>query len=95
MFVVLLRFSGNKSAAGRHMPAHREWIERGVDDGVFLLVGGIQPGLGGAIVAHGTSREQLEERVAADPFVAEDVVSAEVVEIEPWTADDRLKFLIA
>ncbi|GGL58781.1 YciI family protein [Planomonospora parontospora] len=95
MFVVLLRFSANKSAAEQYMPAHQEWIRRGVDDGVFLLVGGVQPGLGGAIVAHGTSREDLESRVAADPFVTEDVVSAEIVEIAPWLADDRLKFLLA
>ncbi|NUW39493.1 hypothetical protein [Nonomuraea rhodomycinica] len=59
------------------------------------LVGGIQPGLGGAILAADTSREELESRVAADPFVAEDVVSAEIVEIAPWLADDRLKFLLA
>ncbi|GAT69463.1 GTP cyclohydrolase [Planomonospora sphaerica] len=95
MFVVLLRFSANKSAAEQYMPGHQEWIERGVDDGVFLLVSGIQPGSGGAIVAHGTSREDLESRVAADPFVTEDVVSAEIVEIAPWPADDRLKFLLA
>ncbi|GII04072.1 YciI family protein [Planobispora takensis] len=95
MFVVLLRFSANKDAAGQHMPGHREWIERGVEDGVFLLAGSIQPGPGGAIVAHGISREDLEGRVAADPFVAEDVVTAEIVEIAPWMADDRLKFLLA
>ncbi|GGK98609.1 hypothetical protein Ppa06_66810 [Planomonospora parontospora subsp. parontospora] len=95
MFVVLLRFSADKSAAERYMPGHQEWIERGVDDGVFLLVGGIQPGLGGAIVAHGTSRDDLEARVAADPFVEQDIVSAEIVEIAPWLADDRLKFLLA
>ncbi|WP_196445351.1 YciI family protein [Planomonospora sp. ID67723] len=95
MFVVLLRFSANRGAAEQHMSGHQEWIERGVDDGVFLLVGGIQPGLGGAIVAHDTSRPELEERVAADPFVAEDIVSAEIVEITPWLADDRLKFLLA
>ncbi|WP_449060725.1 YciI family protein [Planomonospora algeriensis] len=95
MFVVLLRFSANRSAAERYMSGHQEWIRRGVDDGVFLLVGGIHPGRGGAIVAHGTSRQDLESRVAADPFVVEDIVSAEIVEIAPWLADDRLKFLLA
>lgn len=94
MFVVLLRFSGNKAAAEQHMPGHKEWIDRGVADGVFLLVGSLQPGLGGAILAHATSREDLVDRVAADPFVQEDVVTAEILEISPWHADDRLKFLL-
>ncbi|WP_035841625.1 YciI family protein [Kitasatospora azatica] len=95
MFVVLLRFSDNRSAAGQHMAGHQEWIQRGLDDGVFLLVGSIQPGLGGAVLAHSTSREELESRVNADPFVAENVVKAEIIEIAPGMADDRLKFLLA
>ena len=95
MFVVLLRFSSNKSAAGQHMSGHEEWIRRGFEDGVFLLTGNIQPGLGGAVLAHSTSLEDLESRVNADPFVAEDVVSAQIIEVAPGMADDRLKFLLA
>ncbi|WP_309115795.1 YciI family protein [Saccharothrix sp.] len=94
MFVVLLRFSDNKDAAGRHMDGHAEWLRRGREDGVFLLAGSIQPGLGGAILAHGVTRAELDERVAADPFVAENVVSAEVLEIAPGMADERLSFLL-
>jgi uncharacterized protein YciI len=94
MFVVLLRFSENKSAAGRHMQGHQEWIRHGLDDGVFLLVGSIQPGVGGAVLAHNTSLAELESRVAADPFVAEHVVSAQIIEIAPGMADDRLSFLL-
>ncbi len=45
------------------------------------LVGGLQPNLGGAIVAHNTSLADLQTRVNEDPFVAENVVSAEVLEI--------------
>jgi uncharacterized protein YciI len=94
MFVILLRFAANKSAAGRYMDGHQEWIRRGLDDKVFLLVGGIQPGLGGAVLAHGTSLADLEKRVADDPFVVEGVVSAEIIEIAPSLADERLGFLL-
>ena len=94
MFIVLLRFSGNKSEAGRLMPGHNDWIKRGFEDGVFLLVGTIQPSLGGGILAHGTTRSELEERVKADPFVAESVVTAEIIEIAPARASDRLSFLL-
>ncbi len=55
MFIVLLKFSGNKSQAGQFMEGHKEWIERGIEDGVFALVGSLQPNLGGGIVAHNTS----------------------------------------
>jgi len=76
------------------MDGHKQWIKRGLDDGVFLLVGSLQPALGGAIVAHDTTLPELQERVNDDPFVAENVVSAEILEITPSTADKRLNFLL-
>ncbi len=94
MFVVLLKFSDNKSQASQFMEGHNEWIRRGFDDGIFLLVGSLQPNLGGGIVAHNTTLSDLQSRVNNDPFVAENVVSTEILEITPKKADERLKFLL-
>jgi uncharacterized protein YciI len=94
MFIVLLKFSGNRGRAGELMEAHNSWIRRGFDDGVFLLVGSLKPNLGGGIVAHNTTLAELQTRVNADPFVAEGVVSAEILEIAPARADERLGFLL-
>ncbi len=94
MFIVLLKFSGNKGQAGQYLQGHKEWIKRGLNDGVFLLAGSLQPNLGGGIVAHNTSLSELQARVNDDPFVAEKVVSAEILEITPSTADERLTFLL-
>lgn len=95
MFLVLLRFSGAKSRAGELMAAHKEWIERGFDEGVFVLVGSLRPELGGVVVAHGTTRAELESRVLSDPFVVHDVVEAELLEVSASRADPRLSFLLA
>lgn len=94
MFIVLLKFSDNKAKAGEYMEAHNEWIQRGFDDGVFLLVGGLQPSLGGGVMAHDTSLADLQTRVEDDPFVANNVVSAEILEITPARSDERLGFLL-
>jgi uncharacterized protein YciI len=94
MFVVLLRFSDNKAKAGHFMDGHKDWIKRGFDDGVFLLAGSLQANLGGAIVAHNSSLSDLQRRVNADPFVAERVVNAEILQITPSSADARLSFLL-
>lgn len=93
MFVVTLKFSDNKGQAGQFMEGHKEWIKRGFDDGVFLLVGSLQPNLGGGIVAHNTLLSDLQSRVNEDPFVAENVVRAEIFEIAPSRVDKRLEFL--
>jgi uncharacterized protein YciI len=95
MFIVLLRFSSNKGQASQFMEGHKDWIKRGFDAGVFLLAGNLQPNLGGGIVAYNTSRAELQSRLDTDPFVAENVVSAEILEIAPSRADERLKFISA
>ena len=94
MFIVLLKFSENKSQASQFMEGHNEWIKGGFDEGVFLVVGSLQPNLGGGIVAHNTSLSDLQSRVNTDPFVAENVVKAEILEIAPSRADSRLDFLL-
>jgi uncharacterized protein YciI len=94
MFIVSLKFSENKRRANQFMEGHKEWIKRGFDDGVFLLVGSLQPNLGGGIVAHNTSLSDLESRVNDDPFVAENIVTAEILEIAPSKTDERLQFLL-
>ncbi len=94
MFVVLLKFSDNKNKAGEFMEGHNQWIKSGFDDGVFILVGSLQPNLGGSVIAHNTSLSELHDRVNKDPFVVENVVSAEILEIDPKKSDDRLNFLM-
>lgn len=94
MFVITLRFA-DKTKAPSLMDGHNAWIKRGFDDGVFLLVGSLQPNAGGAILAHNVTRPEIEARVQDDPFVAEGVVSAEILDIAPGRTDDRLAFLKA
>jgi len=95
MFIVLLKFSSNKAQADQFKDGHNEWINLGFDEDKFLMVGSLQSSAGGAILAHNTSLSDLQQRVNNDPFVAEDVVSAEILEISPARADERLKFLLA
>lgn len=94
MFIVTLKFSDNKDQASQFMEGHKEWIKRGFDDDVFLLVGSLQPNLGGGIVAHNASLSDLQSRVEEDPFVQENVASAEILEITPSKVDRRLRFLL-
>ncbi len=65
-----------------------------MNEGVFLLVGSLQPAQGGAIIVHNTTRADLEARVNSDPFVLENVVKAEILEITPSKANPRLGFLL-
>ncbi len=94
MFVAMLRFSKNKELASQLMQAHNAWIQQGFDDGVFVLVGSLQPNAGGAIVAQGLTEAEFNARLQDDPFVAEQVVTPEVYEINVRKVDPRLEFLL-
>ena len=39
MFIINLRFAQNKEKASAFMQEHNQWIKRGFDDKVFLMVG--------------------------------------------------------
>jgi uncharacterized protein YciI len=94
MYIVFLKFSSHKSQASQFMDGHKAWVKRGFDDGVFLLAGSLEPEQGGGILAHNTSLADLQRRVNDDPFVAENVVKAEIFELDPGRADERLQFLV-
>ena len=94
MFILLLKVSTNKANAGQFLDGHKAWIKRGFDDGVFLLTGSLQDNMGGGVLAHNTSLEDLQTRVKSDPFVVENVVTAEILEVDPSRTDPRLNFLL-
>jgi uncharacterized protein YciI len=95
MYIVLLKFSDNRANAKQFMDGHKAWITRGFTDGVFVLAGSLQPNLGGSILVHNTTLPELQVRVNDDPFIAEGVVSAEILDIAPSQTDERLRFLAA
>ena len=95
MFVVTLRFAENKGRAGDLMEGHKAWIQRGFDLGLVVMVGSLQPNRGGVLLIQEADRAAVEAYVAEDPFVAEQVVTAELSEITPTRLDDRLAFLAA
>jgi len=94
MFCVLLKFADEKDKAPQFMEGHMKWLKKGLDDGVFLLAGSLQPNAGGALLCHNASRAEIETIVNQDPFVVEGIVTPEILEITPSKTDERLSFLL-
>ena len=94
MFIVLLKFSDNKSQAPEFIQAHKDWIKRGFDESLFLIVGSLKPNMGGCIIAHNASLEKLQQYVNEDPFVAKNIVTAEILDVSASQVDKRLNFLL-
>lgn len=94
MHIILLKFTDNRRNAAQHLPGHKAWLARGLEDGTFLMAGTLGSNLGGAILARGGSFANIQDRVNEDPFVHENIVHAEVLEFSPSVASEDLQFLL-
>lgn len=94
LYIIFLRFTENKEQAPQFMKDHLEWIEKGLDDNIFLLAGGLLPNLGGTILAHNSPKLDLIKRMDTDPFVKEKIVSYEVFEVSPTKIHSSLKTIL-
>lgn len=83
MYIIFLKFGPNRAQAGRWMAEHVQWIQQGIDDGVFLMAGSLDNAQGGAVLAMNLARAEVQHRVALDPFVVHGVVTAEVIAVAP------------
>ena len=82
-FILLVRYRHPVSRIDELLDVHRAWLDEQFADGTFLVSGPQVPRTGGAILATGTSRTQIEELVETDPLVREGAASYEVIEFLP------------
>jgi uncharacterized protein YciI len=95
MHIVLLKFGPNRSQAAQWMAGHKEWIEKGISDGVFLLAGSLENAQGGALLAVKLSKAEVTALVEEDPFVTHQVVEPEIVSIAPSRMVEGFASLLA
>ena len=94
MYIVFLKFGPNRAQARQWMAEHDQWIQSGIEGGVFLMAGSLDDARGGAVLAANLTREALMARVRNDPFVAHGVVTAEVHAITPSRVAPGLSELV-
>lgn len=83
MHIIFLKFGPNRAQAGQWMAEHKRWMQQGIDDGSFLMTGSLDNAQGGAVLAANMDRDAIERRVAEDPFVIHQVVTADIHTVEP------------
>ena len=83
MFVIELIYKADLERIDRSMKAHMAFLKKYYDAGHFLVSGRKIPRDGGIIVAVGDSRDQIEDIVREDPFVAGGIADFNVIEFRP------------
>lgn len=94
MFVVTLRYLVDLDEVDAVLPEHVAWLDQQYADGVFLASGRQVPRAGGVILAAGTTRADLDRRLALDPFGRRGLAAHDVVEFVPSRVADGLAQLL-
>ena len=80
MFVIELIYKADLEDIDAHMKAHMRYLKAHYASGHFLVSGRKIPRDGGIILAVGKNREEIESIAAQDPFVANGLAEARVIE---------------
>jgi uncharacterized protein YciI len=80
MFVIELVYTAPLAQIDAAMATHVRFLKKYYANGTFLVSGRKVPRDGGIIIAAGSSREEIEAIVRADPFVAGGLADFRVIE---------------
>jgi uncharacterized protein YciI len=82
MFLLLSRYLKPVAEIDRVLPAHREFLDRYYENGLFIVSGPQEPRTGGVILTRDATRAEIDAALAQDPFVREGVSEYEIVEFK-------------
>lgn len=94
MFVIDLEYTAPLEMIDKLLPGHQAHLRQGHAAGMVLGWARKEPRTGGIILAVGT-REDVEARVANDPFVHEGACKATITQMIPTFAAPGLEALTA
>ena len=80
MFIVSLHYIQPLEVVESHLQAHRAFLDRFYQQGVFIASGRKVPRNGGVILAKGDTRAELEGILDQDPFRAQGVADYQITE---------------
>ncbi|XVQ14442.1 YciI family protein [Spirillospora sp. CA-255316] len=95
LHLLIVRYTGTEEAAEPYFREHAAYLDRHHAAGTFLASGQTVPAAqGGAIVARGIDRAEIEEITAQDPFVRAGVAAYTIVTIDAGRVHPGLAALL-
>jgi uncharacterized protein YciI len=95
LFILTLTYIKPLTEVERLLEAHRSYLMRNYERGIFLMSGAQKPRVGGFILARAESREQIANLIQDDPFLKEDVARYEIMECLPSRFAAGLEHILA
>lgn len=85
-FVVEIIYRAPIERVNEIVGKHREFLQKGYDEGMFLASGPQVPKIGGIIIARANSMEELARYLQNDPYQLENVAHYQYIEFNPVKA---------
>ena len=80
MFILILTYTQPLPEVDKHVPAHRDYLDKNYAAGNFICSGAQKPRTGGIIVCRAASREEVETIIAEDSFLINGVAKYQIIE---------------
>ena len=94
LFIVSLTYTSPIEKVERFLSEHIEYLDTYYASGHFHLSGRKEPRTGGVIIVTASTRAELEQILAQDPFYREGLARYDVTEIVPTKSSEALGFLL-
>lgn len=83
MFVIHIVYTKPLEEVDRYVEAHREYMDLGFKNNLFVTSGPLIPRTGGMIISHEKDRAKIEEFLAKDPYKVNGVAEYQFYEFNP------------
>lgn len=94
MYVISLTYTAPLERIDDALEAHRAFLAKQFEAGVFIAAGPTVPRKGGVILAVRIEREKLDAILATDPFAQQDLATYDVTEFKATRLAPGLNFPI-
>jgi uncharacterized protein YciI len=90
-FIIIIHYIESVERINEIRPRHREFLDKGYNDGIVLYSGPQVPRTGGLIAARGKTEEEVKAFFRNDPYQKEKAAEYQFIEFEPVHYQQFLK----
>ncbi|WP_379969715.1 YciI family protein [Ectobacillus sp. sgz5001026] len=94
MFFALLTYKTSLERVDEYLEEHKHYLDKNYQLGNFIFSGRRNPRIGGVILINQSSKEQVMNIIAEDPFYEHEIAEYELIEFTPSKYDEKFNVFL-
>lgn len=91
MFIASLTYIQPLATIEEYLEAHRQFLDKFYQKGLFVMSGRKEPRTGGIILINADNLEEVKQIIAEDPFHQHHIADYQIIEFYPSKVADGLE----